>query len=754
MENIEQFPLDGLIIFSLSEYSKGNKNIADKIYEVFQLKVKEGLIKAQNYVKVGKNYEADIILSNITKAKIAQSEWIYITTQRKNKCEINLSNSSPSNSIPLNQDIYENLIKLDDKSINYQMEKLKKDYGNSKFFEVAKRSKQLIVIFPYEVEFHNFLGLSQIALNKTLGAIKTFENALKFNPKCSTLLSNMAQAQHLSGFKEHAELFYRKSLIENKNLFEANKNLGLILIDQKNFLEAEYYLNKAVKINGKCSLSIVNLSLSYRKQRKLEEALELAKKACQLSPDNFKYLNNLGLAYKYNNFLADAGECFRMAIKICPNYSEAHNNLGTVIQRNNPFEAIHHYEAAKHDETISCEVFFNLACAYRDIANTLKSFFYIKKSIKQNPNFSNGFKVLGILNVDSGNFKKAISCFKKSIEIDRYNTEVYRLLGKIYLFSKEEVLKIENLIRENIFPEEEIKHLYFALGDFFEKHKDYENSWHYLKKANDVISKRVSFSKSNAIKNHQLINKFYHGLKNSGTIFPATDKTIIFIIGMPRSGTTLIEQILSNNEFTYAGGEIDLIPKTIDQFIKKQNELSDGIDLDAFEICNNLRELYLKYFDVKTNKKILIDKMPYNFLYTGILNLVFPEAIFIDVVRNPNDNCFSIYKNYFSDNSHAYSYDLLNIRHYYSLYLKQIRLWRRALPEKIYTIKYERLINHPEQEIKHLIRFCNFTWSDSYLDFYKNKRHVFTTSANQVRQKLYTSSIGSWKNYSRFFFDK
>ena len=750
MKNLSQFPLDGLILYSLREYSKGNEQIADKIHSIFQLKVKEKLIEAQDLINSGNNFRADEILNSITKAKIAQNEWMYLVTQKKSNDDINIEKEFNS-PLKLCHDIYDEIIKYDDNFIISQTKKLKSNYDKSKFSEVVKRAKQLIVIYPKVDDFHSFLGLSQIALNKKIHAIKTFENALKFSSNNATLLSNMAFAQLQAGFIEHSELFYRKALIKNNNLFEANKNLGRILIEQKNFLEAEFYLSKAIFLKKTCSLSNANISISFREQGKYKLSIEFAIKACELSPGNIKFINNLGLSYKFDNNLDSAELCFRKAIKIAPNYYEAHNNLGTVLQKTNPHEAINYYEIAKKDSSILSQVYFNLASTYRDLDNPSKSLRFIKKSIGIDPKNSNSFKVLGILNLDNGNFKRAIEYFKTSIKINPNNAEAYRLLGKIYLFKEKEILKIHNLLKENNKSENELKHFYFTLGEAYEKYKEYELSSYYYKKGNSLAYKKVNFSVKKEIKYHELIKNLYYNLKSRKIVLPKIEKKLIFIIGMPRSGSTLVEQILSFNKHLYAGGELDVIPKKIDNFLNLSVGKEIYLNIDSFEFLNNLRNIYLGHLEKITDKEIIVDKMPYNFKYLGIINLLFPEAKFIHVQRNYNDNCFSLYKNYFSDNSHGYSYKLSDTYNYYKLYKKQMEFWNNLIPSKLYNLQYEKLINNSKLEIKNLIKFCDFNWKDNYLLFYKNKRQIYTASSGQVRQKLYTTSINSWINFSKFF---
>ena len=369
--------------------------------------------------------------------------------------------------------------------------------------------------------------------------------------------------------------------------------------------------------------------------------------------------------------------------------------------------------------------------------------------MKLNPNQANAFKILGILQLDKGNFKEAIAAFKQSLELNELNAEVYRLLGKIYAFDAHKISAIKKMLKGNRFEERDKKHIFFTFGEYYEGHGDYNKSWDYYQKGNNLISKKSLFSLNRENKKINLIKKLYFKLKKNDIHYKPSTKQIVFIVGLPRSGTTLIEQILSNNCFTHAGGEVDLISNQIDTLLFREGKNFESKQEDLFSTFNNIRKLYLSFIKKNSDKKIFTDKMPYNFLYIGIINAIFPEAKIIHVTRNPLDNFLSLYKTYFSDNSHLYSYDLSNILNYYKLYINHIKYWESLLPNYIYNISYEKLVNNPKSQIKKLIQFCNFEWDENYLNFHKNRRTVYTASAVQVRKKLYKNSINSWKNFSK-----
>ncbi len=745
MRNIEDYPLDSIILYSLREFSNGNIDTANKIHNLFQKKVKSSLKKAQQYSKDGNDLKADIILSNITKAKIAQSEWIYIATQKN--VEKKLQIDVQEDSFLFFDDIYKNLKKSDQDFKEQQYQILNKTFSDGNFKQTEIRSKQLLLIFPKDIKFQKFFGKSQIMLGKQIQAIKTFENSLKFNPNNSELLFQMAIAQAKSGFKVHTELFLRKSLVHNKNNFDANKFLGELLVEQKNFVEAEFYLKKASKLKKDISSINADLSKCLLQQKKYKGALKYCRLACKSSPDNYKYFNNMGVIYKALNNFSEAEVSFRIAINIFPEFYEAHNNLGNVIQKSKPYQAIYHYKIAENDKNILDIVYLNLSLVFRQLKNNSEALKYIKKSIKINPNLLISLKTTALIYFDNGNFKKSIKFFKRILQLSPFEGEIYRLLGKLELLDQTVITEVEQSLKQNKFDKDHQKHIFFMLGEYYEKIENFKKSWHYYQKANLKISKIVSYDIKKDQENFLKIKDYFNKIKKENTYSNYSDVKIIFIIGMPRSGTTLVEQILASNSDLYPAGEISLIPSHMDNLLKNINNINN---LDLLENLYNLKELYFNSMSNITNKKMVIDKMPYNFQYLGILRHIFPNSVFINVYRSEMDNCFSIYKNYFSNNTHSYAYSLGNIFSYFKLYKEYLKYWRCDELNYVYKIKYNNLILKPEFEIKKLLDFLGFEWNNSYNNFHKNKRAIYTSSASQVRKKIYNTSVNKWEKYSKY----
>ena len=243
--------------------------------------------------------------------------------------------------------------------------------------------------------------------------------------------------------------------------------------------------------------------------------------------------------------------------------------------------------------------------------------------------------------------------------------------------------------------------------------------------------------------------KLYKTFNKSGN----RDNTPIFILGMPRSGTTLVEQILSSHSDVYGGDELNFLPSILKEyFTSSDNKISFSKlkKLNKIEL-EKIGEKYIKNLKALSpvSKKIS-DKLPINFKWIGLIKLILPNSKIIHCNRNSKDVCLSIFKNYFVSDKLKYAYNLKELTEFYKLYSNLMKHWEKTLPKFIYNIKYENIIHNPDREIKRLLKVCDLSWDDNCLKFYENKRVVKTASDTQVRKKIYKTSLYSWKKYNKF----
>lgn len=229
---------------------------------------------------------------------------------------------------------------------------------------------------------------------------------------------------------------------------------------------------------------------------------------------------------------------------------------------------------------------------------------------------------------------------------------------------------------------------------------------------------------------------------------PVDHRKLIFIVGMPRSGTTLVEQILASHSQVYGGGELKMMGQWCFGYLKLYKEYGQKASLDNY--LPQLQEHYLRGIGQLSDLPVITDKMPVNFLWIGFILSVFPNARIIHTMRKPMAVCWSIFRTPFAGTSNGYSCDLQDIAEFYGLYRQHMNFWKTRYPDTFHEICYERLTEDQRQETAELLEYCDLPWEDSCLEFYRNTREVRTVSKEQVRRPMYQGSSDAWKRYERF----
>jgi hypothetical protein len=311
---------------------------------------------------------------------------------------------------------------------------------------------------------------------------------------------------------------------------------------------------------------------------------------------------------------------------------------------------------------------------------------------------------------------------------------------------------MEHLLEEKNLTDDQKMNLSFGLGKAFEDLGQYEKSFHFILEANrlkretfdyDISEDRVFIDNLKKTFDEQFIHQHSH----SGYSSDAP----IFIVGMPRSGTTLVEQILSAHPQVFGAGELRYMKIMIVDSCSNIEGLEypqcfAGFSENDFKEFGKAYVNELRQFSKEV--KYITDKMPHNFLNIGLIKLILPNAKIIHCQRNPVDTCWSIFKNFFAG-IHNYAYNLRELGEYYKLYEGLMAHWRTILPGFLFEIQYEELVADQENQTRRLLEYCGLDWQDDCLSFHKSSRPVRTASSTQVRQPIYNNSVLLWKRYAK-----
>jgi len=571
--------------------------------------------------------------------------------------------------------------------------------------------------------------------------------AVKFYEKGRTL--------HQKGRLSDAERAYKKAIKAEQNFVEAHSNLGNVLLDLGRKKEAIVSYRKALKLLPDHPMLLNNLGNALQLRGKNEEAIGWLNEAIIKDPNYADAYCNLGNAQRGLGRAEEAIKSFKSALKIAPDLADAYNNLGAILMELNEVDdAAINYKKAIEIDPGHIEAHNGLGNALSDKGEIEKAVACFYKTIELDPGYSEAYHGLGNALSDSGELVDAIALYRKAIEIEPGYVEAYVSLAKnkIFLEYDDDVRSMEALYAKGRLSEEQKIRLTFSLGKVYEDLGEYEKAMDFIIEATRLERASFDYSISEAEDLFRDIKetfslKFFSDRMAVGN----SDQTPIFILGMPRSGTSLVEQILASHPDVVGAGELsDLLDLTIKicatDSSRRFPAFIGDLDSDSF---NELGKEYIARIrhHSKTAKHIT-DKMPHNFLRIGFIKAILPDAKIIHLTRDPMDNCLSIFKNYFSS-GHTYSYDMTELGRYYNLYLDLMEYWRNTLPDFIYDLNYEELVDDQEGQVRRLLEYCNLAWDDACLDFHENRRVVKTASNAQVRRPIYKDSVKLWKRYER-----
>ena len=499
--------------------------------------------------------------------------------------------------------------------------------------------------------------------------------------------------------------YLKKNLSVMINLFHAKKFEELI---SKGIILIKKYPSQTIFYNI--------TSLAYDAIGKGSVAKELLLKALKIEPKNFNILNNLGLVSANSGEGHIASGYYEKALSLKPDFLDALINFGNLkISQNQN-------EEAKKLFILALEINKNLIPAKISLAGYYEQ---------------------------SGHFEEAKKIYEEILIEDPTNTIADKSISLIhkYKIGDTHLKSMEKKLQMGV-GEEDKERISFALGKAYEDIGEYKKSFFYYEIANKIYKKNNNYNMKHDIELFDKLKKEFENCKIPS--LKNINQKLIFIVGMPRSGTTLTEQILSSHKDVYGAGELSYLSKSIEKnFLVKDNKLNKNIFSLERAKLENIQKEYLDKIKIFNSKdKYIIDKAPLNFRWIGFILLIFPEAKIVHCNRNPMDTCWSNYKNLFSSSVMNYAYDFDDLANYYKIYDNLMSFWTKKFNNRIYNLFYEKLVANKESEIKKLINYCDLDWDENCLNFHKNKKSVSTASLAQVRQPLYNSSVEKWKNYT------
>ena len=543
-------------------------------------------------------------------------------------------------------------------------------------------------------------------------------------------------------------------MAENNNeeilLLKKEVNYAVKLLTNCQINEALKIVEALIKKSPNVPLLYNIRGVCYQTIRELGNAIDDFSQATILKSDYAEAYCNLGVTYQEKGDLVSAVNAYKNAIDNDNNYPTAHNNLGKIFLASGEIDSsIKHLECAITLKSDFADAHNNLGSAFLRINKLNDAIKSYKKAIALKPDFAVANNNLGIAYLRTGDPKLASKFFENAITITPgYATAHHNLSGvKVYKEKDKQVSLIESLLIENNLSQKERIYLNFALAKAYEDLGNHEELFKHLNEGNLIRKKEMSNSIADSEEHNELIKLFFNSNNIKLIYRDSLPIRPIFIVGMPRSGTSLVEQIISSHHEVYGAGEVNNFHNIIMPIIEKHavnenyNLKNDEFALIRKQYSNSLERFY-------ANEKVITDKWILNFKTIGFILSAFPESKIVHLKRDARATCWSIYKHYFSDEGNRWAYDYQDLARFYKSYVGLMDYWHNLFPGKIYDISYEDLTSDQEKETRNLLRYCDLDWDENCLNFYTNTRAVKTASAVQVRNKMYQGSSDVWRQYS------
>ncbi len=547
---------------------------------------------------------------------------------------------------------------------------------------------------------------------------------IQFSQKVSKDLINGIKF-HTNKDYENAKILYNRVLNSEPLNYNALRHLGILYQDQHNYREAYEYFIKAVKANTNGFEALNNLGTIHLHNKSYDLALKCFKRSLEINNKYVPTINNLAGYYHKKNEAKKSLHFATQALELQPDNPMAQNQYAKALIINSKLEeAIELLEKLNKQFPENDDFKFNLSSAYREIGEFNKANEITIKEFKKN------YKKLHYFLSFTSNKENTL----EDAHINYYDS----------LLDEEDVSSDDKTV---------ICHAFFG---YFKNLKNYKKAGEYLIRGNLEQYSKKDFNLANEKKYFQRIREIFSERQELLIEKQQKKQVPIFICGMPRSGTTLCEQILSSHSKIDGAGELNYLAESsgLNKLISPDSKNIKNLErkLTNKKDLMQIRKNYLELLGThgKEKSSFICDKMPHNFILIGLIKQIFPEAKVIYCKRNPIDNCFSLFSHKFVELSHQYSYDQRVLAKYYKLHVELMNFYQKMFNNGIFVLDNEELVNNQESISRSLISFCGLKWENSCLDFHKNKRQVRTASIEQVRKPINKKSIGAWKKYEDF----
>jgi tetratricopeptide (TPR) repeat protein len=609
-----------------------------------------------------------------------------------------------------------------------------------------------LAIDPKAAFAHYNRGIVLQTLKRFAEALASYDAAIALKPDYAEAFCNRGNTlAELKRLEESLASFDRAIALKTRYA-QALANRGTVLERLDRLDEARMNLESAIALEPHFAEAHYNLANILHRQGELDQAAAHYERALAIMPGLAEAHSNLGMLLSAAGEFEQAVARYERALAIMPDFAEARFNLANALREQGRLsDAVVHYERALALMPESAAAHCNLGVALKEQGKLAAAVGQFERTLLVKADYADAHSNLAAVLLELGRLAEAKGAIERAIDLEPKVPGHYYTLSQIARFTADDpgLAAMEHLAREphSLSKDGRVK-LHFALGKAYaDAGRDQTSLDHFL--AGNALKRReIGYDEVATLAMFQDIRDLFtreriRALTGSGQ----RSDVPIFIVGMPRSGTTLVEQILASHPQVFGGGELELLPR----LVARRGERS-GVAVGIAELsAATVRHLGIQYLaglrPLAPTATRITDKMPANFALLGFIHLALPEARIIHVRRDPLDTCVSCFSTLFTL-GHAYTYDLAELGRYYRGYQAMMEHWQKALPAAaILDVQYEDVVVDFEAQVRRILEHCGLPWDDVCLAFYKTKRAVSTASAAQVRRPVYATSVGRWRAY-------
>ncbi len=619
--------------------------------------------------------------------------------------------------------------------------------------KAAEICRARLLSSPDDVHLLTLQGVAWIDARKPAEALPPLQQAAELAPRFARARENLGQTLLMLGRLDEAYTQLKLAIELDPQSTGAHQKLGHVLATMGKGDEADLVFEQGFALDPLRG-RLAEAGLHLREER-FDECEALCKEILRDNPNNVNAMRMLARIAGQLEHWRHAEKLLRRVLELAPQFHDARIDYSRVLKNLDRFdEAVDCTAVAAAEMPRNAYALYMHASMLTVAGQHETALLYYRRAIQVREHHPAAWIGMGHLLKTLGRTEEGITAYHKAMEQMPGFGEVYWSLAnlKTYRFTDVQVADMERRLATEALEESDRVHFLFTLGKAFEDQGRWQEAFGSYQQACAIQRMRISYDPvETAVINDRICKVFSQDfLKERQSQGCKTGPVPIFILGLPRSGSTLIEQILASHSQVEGTAELPDIGKLTSALSRRfagkvYPEAVSGLTAADWQ---QLGEEYLRRTRrFRQGKPCFTDKMPNNFPSIGFILTILPDAKIIDARRHPLDSCFGSLKQHFA-HGQTWSYDLQEIGEYYLEYRKLMRHWHQVLPGKILEVRYEDLVNDQQVQTRRLLDFCGLPWEDACLRFHETERAVRTASSEQVRQPLYSSSLHTWKNFS------